>query len=137
MKVITDKSHSIDAILREKIAHTEEQMQLLEQSKVQLSQIKASMSTLKHDVDYEKSQLIDFKDDQEANESKLESQVKAKKGLQSYEVIIIDFVVVKRDLSDQNERLKNLNGKNIRDLLDLLDEVSQQIAQLDEALSTD
>lgn len=50
---------------------------------------------------------------------------------------MLDFVVQRRDLFDQNERLKNISGKDLKDLLNMLDEIARNMAKLDEALDSD
>ncbi len=50
---------------------------------------------------------------------------------------MLDFVVQRRDLFDQNERLKNVNGKDLKDLLAMLDEIAKMMTKLDEALDSD
>jgi hypothetical protein len=52
-------------------------------------------------------------------------------------VSIVDFVIQRKDLSEQNERLKGLTGKGVADLMQLLDDIGRSIIDLDEALTSD
>ena len=137
LKTILERALGLDQQLRSKAAHNEDQLQLLQKVKTLLSQVKSQQYNVRHEMDLERSYLNEFKDHQDMNRVLLEETLKEKKGLSAALLNVLDFVIQRRELFDQNERLKDVSGRTLKELMDMLDAISGDMTKLDEALDTD